>query len=267
MQLEGQSVIVTGAAGRLGAATVEALAAEGAAVLAVDIALDRVEELCDRVRSTGARVEAVQADVSVEHEVKTAISAATDTFGGLDAIFNNAGLVGLEHNVGLLELTTEVWDRTMAVNLRSVMLCCKYALPALIARGGGSIINTSSDASLAGDIENYAYAASKAGVNTLTRYVAAGYGKQNVRCNAIAPGIHLDSSYLASLDEGRQAFYARLEDHCLLPRLGTSTDIANAVVFLASEASAYITGQVIQVDGGLMGHVPHLADVRRAGAS
>ncbi len=156
MQLEGQSVIVTGAAGRLGAATVEALAAEGAAVLAVDIALDRVQELCDRVRSTGARVEAVQADVSAEHEVKTAISAAIDTFGGLDAIFNNAGLVGLEHNVGLLELNTEVWDRTMAVNLRSVMLCCKYALPALIARGGGSIINTSSDASLAGDIENYA---------------------------------------------------------------------------------------------------------------
>ncbi|HVW35326.1 MAG TPA: SDR family oxidoreductase [Acidimicrobiia bacterium] len=262
--LAGNVAIVTGAAGRLGAAAVKAFTDAGAAVLAADVDEAGAEAVC--VRSGGA-ARACRVDVTSEDDVIRMVATAKEVFGGLDVIVNNAGVVGLEHGVDRLGLDSAEWDRIVAVHLRGVMLGCKHAIPALRERGGGSIINMSSGASLAGDVENYAYAAAKAGINTLTRYVAAGYGKDNIRCNAIAPGIHLSPDYLDSLDEERRRFYARLEDHCLLPRLGVPDDIAQTVLFLASGSSGYITGQVIQVDGGLIGHVPHLADVRRAAAA
>lgn len=263
--LAGKVAIVTGAGGRLGRAAVHAMSTAGAAVLAVDV--DEIASAASD-EAPGA-VRSFAADVSVEHDVEAMITAAMEVFGGLDIVFNNAALMGLEHDVGLSELDTELWDRIMAVNLRGVMLGCKHALPALIERGGGSIINTSSDSSFAGDVVNVAYAAAKGGVNTLTRYVATAGGKFNVRCNAISPGIHLTAQERANADnEGgfRRAHYTQLEEHCLLPRLGTPNDIANVAAFLASDAAGYITGQVICVDGGLLTHVPHLADTRRAKA-
>jgi len=259
-KLDGKTAIITGAAGRLGRAATLAIAASGAKVVAADINSAGAEATTDAARALGAEAIAYQVDVSSEESMKSLVATAVSEFGGLHIMFNNAGLVGREHGVGLLDLDTAVWDEIIGVNLRGVMLGCREAVKVMLDTGG-TIVNTSSDASLAGDVENNAYAAAKSGVNTLTRYVATAFGKQNIRCNAIAPGVHLDPS--VAIAPARQSFYDRLTDHCLLPRLGTPDDIANAVVFLASDAAAYITGQVLSVDGGLLGHVPHLADERR----
>jgi NAD(P)-dependent dehydrogenase (short-subunit alcohol dehydrogenase family) len=154
----------------------------------------------------------------------------------------------------------------LTTNLRSVMLGCKHAIPAMLKRGSGSIINTSSDSAFLADIENHAYAAAKAGVNTLTKYVAAGFGKQGIRCNAIAPGVHLSDEEwrrLEAEESERAEVYSLIREHCMLPRLGTPEDIANAAIFLASEDAAYVTGQIISVDGGFAGVAPQLAQVRR----
>jgi NAD(P)-dependent dehydrogenase (short-subunit alcohol dehydrogenase family) len=260
--LDGRVAVITGAGGRLGQASVRAMARAGAAVLAVDVNTETAEAVA---QETGGNVRAHTADVSIEDDVKGMVDKAVDVFGGIDILFNNAGLVGLEHETTLLDLDVDLWDRILAVNLRGVMLGCKHVVPHLIARGGGAIINTSSDSSLAGDVVNFAYAASKGGVNVLTRYVAASYGKQNIRCNAISPGVHLTVDEYAKV--GKDGFlselYNQMLEHCLLPRLGTPEDIANLAVFLGSQEAVYITGQLIQVDGGLLSHVPHYADRMR----
>lgn len=262
-RIKGKTALVTGAAGRLGRSAVLALTAAGADVLAVDLDYEGTARLCDHVPSGEGQAVPFAADVSDESDTLSMVAAAVDTFGRLDVLFNNAGLVGLEHGIGLLDVDLDVWDRVMAVNLRGVMLGCRAALPVMIRQGGGTIINTSSGASLIGDLENNAYAAAKAGVNVLTKYIATEFGKHNIRSNAIAPGVHIADDALETFTPERREFYAQLTDHCLLPRLGTPEDIADCVVFLASDAASYITAQIIQVDGGLVGHAPHLADVRR----
>lgn len=270
MRLEGKAAIVTGGAGALGSAAACALAREGASVLVADIDLPGADRVVKAIHDAGGIAVSCRVDVGVETEIRSMVDTAVRTFGGLDVLFNNAGLVGLEHKVDLLSLDVELWDRVLAVNLRSVMLGCKHAVPAMRARGGGSIINTSSDSSLGGDIVNYAYASAKAGVNTLTRYVATSFGRDGIRCNAIAPGIHLrteDREAIAREGGARARRFDRFEEHCLIPRLGTPEDISNMVVFLASEESSYITAQLIQVDGGLVGPLPHVTDERRDAAA
>jgi NAD(P)-dependent dehydrogenase (short-subunit alcohol dehydrogenase family) len=270
MRLEGKSAIVTGAAGALGSAAAQALAREGASVLVADIDLAGADRVAETIRDSGGVGVACRVDVALEGDIRSMVGTAVETFGGLDVLLNNAGLVGLEHKVDLLSLDVELWDRVLGVNLRSVMLGCKHAVPAMRARGGGSIINTSSDSSLGGDTVNYAYASAKAGVNTLTRYVATSYGRDGIRCNAIAPGIHLrteDREAIAREGGPRARRFERFEEHCLVPRLGTPEDIANMVVFLASDESSYVTAQLIQVDGGLVGQLPHVTDERRDAAA
>ncbi len=152
----------------------------------------------------------------------------------------------------MTDLTLDVWERAMAVNLRSQMLTCKHAIPEMVRHGGGSIINMSSGASLRGDRSRTAYGVSKAGVNTLTMYVATGHGKQGVRVNTIVPGLILTDAVRAHLTED---IVAALGRSTLTPYLGDPDDVANLVVFLASEESRYITGQMIVIDGGMSAHV------------
>jgi NAD(P)-dependent dehydrogenase (short-subunit alcohol dehydrogenase family) len=267
--LEGKVAIVTGAAGRLGSASAAAILLEGGAVLATDRDVDGLEKV---KAGEGAedRLSTYVCDITSEDQVAALVAACESRFGGLDILLNNAGAVGLEHNADLLELDVETWDTTMAVNLRGVMLGCKHAVPAMRRRGGGSIINISSSAAFVGDVRNNAYCASKAGVVALTRNVAAAYGKDLIRCNAIAPGIHMAVDDLKQLESAKGAFTSdalvRLEDHCMLPRLGAPEDIANAVVFLASDRSSYITAQTLMVNGGLTHAVPHYADTKRLGS-
>jgi NAD(P)-dependent dehydrogenase (short-subunit alcohol dehydrogenase family) len=176
-------------------------------------------------------------------------------FGRLDIVHNNAALTEsnfLSRDTAVTELALDVWERTMAVNLRSQMLMCKHGIPEMVRTGGGSIINMSSGASLKGDRTRTAYGVSKAGVNTLTMYVATSHGKQGIRANTIVPGLIITDAVKAHLTE---KMLKGLGHAVLTPHLGQPEDIADLVLFLASEESRYITGQMIPIDGGMSAHV------------
>ncbi|HMG41002.1 MAG TPA: SDR family oxidoreductase [Acidimicrobiales bacterium] len=248
--LEGQVAVVTGAAGRVGSETARVLAAAGAAVVVVDLPETDLAHTETAITEAGGKALPVEADVSDEDDVRRVMEAAVDTFGGIDLLDNNAAAIGLStDDLKLTEMSVELWDRTMAVNLRGPMLCCKHALPVMVAQGGGSIVNISSGMSLAGDDHHVAYGSSKGGVNSLTRYVATQYGRHGVRCNALALGI-------VTPDRTPSPAVAPYIAHKLVGRLGHPTDVAEMVAFLASPRSSYLTGQVISLDGGFFSHVP-----------
>lgn len=254
-RLAGKVAIVTGGAGGIGAATARALAREGAFVAVVDIDGTRGEQVAGAITTSGGTAFAVSADLAEEAEVTAAITATVARYGRLDVLHNNAALTEsdfLSRDTQVTDLSLEVWERTMAVNLRSQMLMCKHAIPAMVRDGGGSIVNMSSGASLKGDRTRTAYGVSKAGVNTLTMYVAASHGKQGVRVNTIVPGLIITDAVRAHLTERMLAGLSRAT---LTPYVGEPDDVANLVVFLASDESRYITGQMIAIDGGMSSHV------------
>lgn len=255
--LDGRAAMVTGGAAGIGRASARVLAREGAAVLVADIAAERGEAVAAEIRAAGGRAEFRACDVTRAEEVEAAVAACEAAFGGLDVLHNNAAYLLGEGDGGITELTLEGWERAFAVNARGVMLGCKYAVPAMRRRGGGSIVNTSSGSALAGDITLTAYGASKGAVNTLTLYVAAQHGKQGIRCNAVAPGLIKTEGVRQGMSPER---IQRIEAHTLTPRSGEPEDIAEMVAFLASDAAAFVTGQVISVDGGIGSHMPTYAD-------
>jgi NAD(P)-dependent dehydrogenase (short-subunit alcohol dehydrogenase family) len=258
--LSGKVIIVTGAAGNLGGCMAKLLSARNARLVLSDIDKAGVERCRDQIRELGGEAVAHVTDVTQEEQVRDLMAFAVKESGGIDVLVNNAGLLGQEHQIQLADLETALWDRTMDVNLKSVFLTSKYAVPYLIERGGGSIINISSAASVTGYLMSNAYAASKGGVNVLTKYISTQYGKQNVRCNAVLPGIHLSDEAIARTDKDS---LDRLAEHCMLPRIGVPEDIAKVVAFLASDDAFYITAQLLQVDGGLIDHAPQMAEARR----
>jgi NAD(P)-dependent dehydrogenase (short-subunit alcohol dehydrogenase family) len=254
-RVDGKVAIVTGGGGGIGGATARALAREGAFVAVIDIDGDRAGSVVEAIEGSGGTALAVQADLSEEPGVVAAIGATVARYGRIDVLHNNAALTDsdfLSRDTKVTELTVEVWERTMAVNLRSQMLTCKHAIPEMVRTGGGSIINMSSGASLKGDRTRTAYGVSKAGVNTLTMYVATGHGKQGVRVNTIVPGLIITDAVRAHLTEKMLAGLGRAT---LTPYVGEPEDVANLVVFLASDESRYITGQMIAIDGGMSAHV------------
>jgi NAD(P)-dependent dehydrogenase (short-subunit alcohol dehydrogenase family) len=254
-RLAGKVAIVTGGGGGIGGATARALAREGAAVLVVDINDEAAATVAGAIESAGGIAAAFPADLSSEDQVMAAVAAATERFERLDVLHNNAALTDsdfLRADTAVTELAVDVWERTMAVNLRSQMLMCKHAVPAMVRAGGGSIINMSSGASLKGDRTRTAYGVSKAGVNALTMYVATSHGKQGIRVNTILPGLVITDAVRAHLSD---AVLSSLSKATLTPAVGEPEDIADVVVFLASDESRYITGQMIAVDGGMSAHV------------
>jgi NAD(P)-dependent dehydrogenase (short-subunit alcohol dehydrogenase family) len=264
-KLEGRVAIVTGAGSGIGRATALALAREGAAVLVADLSRERAERVAAEVSAAGGRAHAQLADVADEAAVAAMVAAAVARFGGLDILHNNAAatdwsVLGGDGEITSLELG--IWERSLAVNLRGPFLGCKHAIPEMLKRGRGAIVNTSSASGLTGDLVRTAYGVSKAGVDGLTRYVATQYGKRGIRCNAIAPGVIETPALRQNVPAEQIALFER---HHLTPRLGTPEDIAAAVVFLASDDAAFITGQVISVDGGLLAHHPTVAEVRALG--
>lgn len=264
-RVAGKVAIVTGGASGLGRACAETLAREGANVLIADLDESAATSVCDRIRSQGGEASAVCVDISAEDDVLRMVATAIERYGRLDVLHNNAAVTDPEHqarDASLLELDVEVWDRTFSVDLRGAMLGCKHAIPRMIENGGGSIINTSSNSALAGDLSLNAYAAAKGGLNTLSLSVATAFGKQGIRCNAVSPA-HIDSPSLRK--NVSPEVVEMLLAECLTPRLGTPADVAALVLFLASDESAYITGQILRVDGGALSHLAHVARLRQEG--
>lgn len=260
--LNDRVAIVTGAASGIGRATALALAQAGAAVVVADLNEDGAQTVAKQIEARGQRARGQGVDVGDEAAVAAMVEAAVESFGGLDILHNNAAdsdpaLMGRDGPIA--DLDAEVWDRTMRINLRGPMLGCKYAIPRMLERGGGAIVNTSSASGLTGDETRAAYGASKAGLQSLTQYVATQYGKQGIRCNAIAPGVIATAALAANVPAEQIAIY---EANTLAPRLGRPEDIAAAVVFLASPAAEFITGQILSVDGGLLAHHPAVSEIR-----
>jgi NAD(P)-dependent dehydrogenase (short-subunit alcohol dehydrogenase family) len=249
-RLAGKVAVITGAASGIGEATAERFATEGAAVLLADIQDDEAAVVLARIRNRGGRAEYRRCDVSVEDDVRGAIAAAEAGFGGLDIVFNNAGISG---RLPIEDMSEAFWDRMMAVDLKSVMFGCKHAVPALRRRGGGSIISTSSTAGLRAGSLN-AYGVAKAGVIHLTKAVAWEVGRHGIRVNCICPGITETNIWRSTVNlapDERAARFRQMGTSALLNRTGKPEDIANAALFLASDESSYITGHALVVDGGL----------------
>jgi NAD(P)-dependent dehydrogenase (short-subunit alcohol dehydrogenase family) len=258
--LDGKVALVTGAAGSIGSETALALAEQGARVVLTDLRAPELEAVTDRLKGQGHVVACKAGDITVDDDIRSVVEFAVATFGGVDVLDNNAGATGFSsRDLDIPDMSVELWDQVQSINARGPMLFCKYAIPSMLARGGGSIVNISSGQSLSGDVSNFAYAAGKAALNALTRHLATAYSPSGIRVNAIAAGLIIQPGMEQRLPAHIQNIFL---SHCLVPRLGTPRDIANMVVFLASDLSSYVTGQVLAVDGGFTAHLPSVADMR-----
>jgi NAD(P)-dependent dehydrogenase (short-subunit alcohol dehydrogenase family) len=243
-RLAGKVAIVTGAASGIGAAAVRAFAAEGAAVMAVDVDAERGAGVASEVDRAAFR----RCDVSADEEVAAAVAETVERFGRPDVLFNNAGVMP---GGTLLDQSLADWERVMAINLRGVFLCSRHVVRAL--RGGpGSIVNTASPTGLLGYPGLVAYSASKGGVLALTRALAVELAPA-IRVNAVVPGTTRTGILDAYLDtvEDRDAVMAQFECQHPLGRIASPEDVAAAAVYLASDDAAFVTGSTLTVDGGL----------------
>ncbi len=257
--LENKVAIVTGAGSGIGEASAKRFADEGAAVVAVDIREAKVQEVVTAINDGGGHAIAVGADVAKADDVEAMVATTVERLGGLDVLFNNAGTIRPGTAV---ELSVEDWDLVMAVNVRSVFLGAKYAVPAMVKRGGGSIVNTASISGLHGDGGAVCYAASKAAVINLTRALSTDHAADGIRINAICPGT-IETPPVKRMMEDPVALEVNLAAHSL-GRLGLPEEIASAAVWLASDQSSFVTGENLVVDGGLRSRSPlgRLADPR-----
>jgi NAD(P)-dependent dehydrogenase (short-subunit alcohol dehydrogenase family) len=258
-RLEDKVAIVTGGAGGIGSATARRLASEGARVVVADINLPQASEVA---KGIGAQALALAYDAADVASIKDLVEATVRHFGRLDILHNNTAITSAEvqsHDTTVVDIPFETWDMTLQVNLKSYMAGCKFALPHMLARGGGAIINTASGSGSHGDLARVAYGTSKAAIINLTRYVATQHGRDGIRCNAISPGLILTAASEKAVPE----LLRMISEHVSTPRLGRPEDVAALVAFLASEDAGYINGENITCDGGMCAHQPHVADLRK----
>jgi NAD(P)-dependent dehydrogenase (short-subunit alcohol dehydrogenase family) len=248
-RLEGKVALITGAGSGIGRETSLLFAAEGAQVLAVDIDMEAAEHTVTEVRSAGGEATPFLADVARAADAEAMVAAAEDSYGRLDVMFNNAGIMHSADDdaVGTEE---EIWDLTMAINAKGVFLGCKYGIPALRRAGGGSIINTASFVALLGAATpQVAYTASKGAVLAMTRELAVVHARENIRVNALCPGPLRTELLMKFLDT--DAKKQRRLVHIPMGRFGEAAEMAKAALYLAGDESSYVTGAEFVVDGGI----------------
>jgi len=245
-------MIVAGGATGIGAATCERLASEGAAVMVGDINMAEAQVTAARIETAGGKAAPIHCDIAEEASVAAMVKATVERHGGLDAIhINAADLSIIGQDLDVLAVSMEILDRTIAVDLRGHVLCTRHALPELLKRGGGAIVYTTSGAAFIGEPTRVSYAVAKNGLHALMRHVAARWGKEGIRANAVSPGLVMSETALANLSAEQQA--SQLAD-AHSPRLGKPSDIAAAVAFLMSGDGEWVNGQVLVVDGGRYFH-------------
>jgi NAD(P)-dependent dehydrogenase (short-subunit alcohol dehydrogenase family) len=250
MRLQDKVAIVTGSALGLGRAVAARFAREGATVVAADINEGEGAAVVDQLQRDGLKADFVRTDVSAEREVIRLMKTATEKFGRIDILYNNAAVLCSDREAFVHEISLEAWEYVLGVNLRGPFLCSKYAIPSMLNNGGGSIIHTGSPTGLIGCAPKLtAYSVSKGGIAGLTRVMAAAYGANNIRVNSIVPGT-MDTPmnrYILNHEEVREEYRQAVP----LKRLGKPEDIEGIAVFLASDESAYCTGGTYMCDGGL----------------
>jgi NAD(P)-dependent dehydrogenase (short-subunit alcohol dehydrogenase family) len=247
-RFHGKVALVTGSGAGIGKATAALLASEGASVVVADIDADAGFRTVDEIEHLGGQAAFCQVDIGTSEAAEAMVDFAVDRFGGLDIVHANAGIDG--PNASFVEHTDEIIEKLARVNFLGVIYTCRAAIPALAVRGGGSVIITSSRVAIQVPATMSVYAAGKAGLNKLAEALALEYGPQNIRVNAVAPGVTLTEIWFV-LFERRPELRPYYERLIPLHRWATTDDIAKAVAFLASEDAGYITGITLTVDGGL----------------
>lgn len=249
MRLEGKVALITGAGSGIGKLTAKLFGSEGAKVVISDVVDDAGHATVEEIRADGGEAAFVHADVSKASDAEAMVRFAVDTFGGLHVLMNNAGIFHPQDD-SVTNTPDDVWEKTIAINLKGVFLGCKFGIPAMLESGGGSIINIASFVAIVGAATpQIAYTASKGGVLAMTREIAVEFARKGVRANALCPG-PIETPLLQELLADPARRQRRLV-HIPMGRFGQAQEIANAALFLASDESSLMTGAALVVDGGI----------------
>jgi NAD(P)-dependent dehydrogenase (short-subunit alcohol dehydrogenase family) len=260
-RLRGKVACITGAGSGIGRASALRFAAEGARVMVTDLRGDAAQTVAEEISAAGGQALALAVDVGVEEQLVAMVEQAVTRLGRIDVLFNNAvNTAGAgKADKDFLSFSSERFFDVVRVNVLGGVLASKLAIPHMLRQGGGSILFTSSTSSLGGDVAQFSYGGSKAMVNWYVQTIAATFGKQGIRCNAILPGVIQTPAMQAWANGAMQEAFLELHN---VPRLGRSDDIAALATFLASDESAYINGALMRADGGMSCTVPHVQVVR-----
>lgn len=246
-EFEEKVALVTGGSSGIGLAAAEAFARHGARTVIADVQADAGEKVAERIRSEGGQASFVTADVSDAGAVEAMVQHALDAYGGLDFAFNNAGVEGDMANT--IDCTEQNWDRTLAINLKSVWLCMKSEIPAMLQRDGGAIVNCASVAGLVGFRDLPAYCASKGGIVELTRATSLEYADAGIRVNSVCPGV-IQTPMIDRLVAGNPEAEAQFKSLEPIGRLGRPEEIAESALWLCSAGASFVTGHALVADGG-----------------
>ena len=252
-RFENKIIIITGAAGGIGASTTRRIVSEGGKVIIADYSREKADQFAAELSNSGADVRPVYFSATELKSCKELITFTMKEYGQIDVLVNNVGGTNPRRDTNIETLDMDYFDEAFPLNLSCTMYLSQLVIPIMSAQGGGNIVNVASISGITADSNGTLYGASKAGVINLTKYIATQTGKKNIRCNAVAPGLILTPAALNNLNEEvRKIFLGQ----CATPYLGEPQDVAATIAFLASEDARYITGQTIVVDGGLTIHNP-----------